>query len=52
MMDLLYRYRDVLTDVPSHTHILEHEIWLTMDKPVKVSPRQIPFALTENLKKR
>ena len=21
MMDLLYRYRDVLTDVPGHTHV-------------------------------
>lgn len=51
MMDLLYRYRDVLTDVPGHTHVLEHEIRLTTDKPVRVSPRQIPFALTETVKK-
>ena len=52
MMDLLYRYRDVLTDVPGHTYVLEHEIRLTTDKLVRVSPRQIPFALTETVKKR
>ncbi|XP_062590636.1 uncharacterized protein LOC134252230 [Saccostrea cucullata] len=50
LMDLLYRYSDVLTDVPGHTHVLEHEIRTTTDKPVRVSPRQIPFAMMETVK--
>ena len=50
MMDLLYRYRDVLTYVPGHIQVLEHEIRLTTDTPVRVSPRQISFALTETVK--
>lgn len=41
MKELLYRYSDVLSDVPGHTHVLEHEIRTTTDRPVRVSPRQI-----------
>ena len=50
MTDILYRYMNVLTDLPGQTHVLEHDIRLTTDKPVRVGPRQIPFALTDTLK--
>ncbi|XP_052680025.1 uncharacterized protein LOC128160712 [Crassostrea angulata] len=50
MKELLYRYSDVLSDVPGHTHVLEHEIWSTTDRPVRVSPRQIPFAMMDTVK--
>ena len=52
-MALLYRYRNNLNDIPGYTYVLEHEIRLTTDKPVKyrVSPRLIPFPLTESMKK-
>lgn len=50
MKELLYRYSDVLSDVPGHTHVLEHEIRTTTDRPVRVSPRQIPFAMMDTVK--
>lgn len=50
MKELLYRYSDVLSDVPGHTHVLEHEIRTTTDRPVRVSPRQIPFAMMNTVK--
>ncbi|XP_062609261.1 uncharacterized protein LOC134271008 [Saccostrea cucullata] len=50
LMELLHSFSDVLSDKPGHTHVLEHDIRTTTDKPIRVSPRQIPFAMIERVK--
>ena len=50
VMLLLEQYNDVLTDVPKTTHIIEHEVNLTTDEPVKCKSYKIPFAKREVIK--
>ncbi|KAK6166422.1 hypothetical protein SNE40_023117 [Patella caerulea] len=47
LASLLNCYQDVLTDLPGHTNLLEHEINTTTDVPVRLKPYPIPFALTQ-----
>lgn len=41
---LLYEFQDILTDVPKETSLIQHEINLTTDDPVRCRPYKIPFA--------
>ena len=43
-------FSDVLTDVPGDTDIIEHDIKLTSDTPVRSRPYLVPIALRESFK--
>ena len=47
---LLNEYRDVFSEVPVCTNIIEHKIVLTSDKPVRSKPYAVPFSMRDSLK--
>ncbi|XP_055997762.1 uncharacterized protein LOC125654613 [Ostrea edulis] len=47
---LFRSFGDVFTEKPGDTHMIQHDIRITTDKPVRVSPRRIPFAMEETVK--
>lgn len=47
---LITQYKDVLTDNPGHTNIIEHEIRLTTTEPVKAKIYPIPFHSRDQVK--
>ncbi|XP_033728194.1 uncharacterized protein LOC117317492 [Pecten maximus] len=49
--DILSNYSDVLTDVPGKTTLVEHEIRLTTDDPVRVKGRVLPFHMKETIRR-
>ena len=49
-MFLLGQYKDVFTDKPGSTNLIEHEIKLTSDHPVRSNPYVVPFAVRDSLK--
>ena len=50
LMFLLGQYKDVFTDKPGSTNLIEHEIKLTSDHPVRSNPYVVPFAVRDSLK--
>ena len=48
--NLLKDFTDVLTDVPGETNLIEHEIKLTSDQPIRTKQYQLPFSMTETIK--
>ena len=48
---LLREFSDVLTDLPGHSTIAEHDIKLTTSEPTRSRPYPLPFAKTEEVKK-
>ena len=51
MMDTLVRYTEVFLDIPGKTEMVEHEIDLTDNNPVRSRPYPLPYALRENFKR-
>ena len=49
--ELLEKYRNIFTDVPSITNHSEHRIKLTTDKPIKEKAYSLPHAMRETLDK-
>ena len=47
---LLEDFKDVLTDVPGETNLIEHEIKLVSDQPVRTKQYPLPFSMTETIK--
>jgi hypothetical protein len=47
---LLYEFQDVLTDVPGYTNLIEHDIIMTTDTPVRVKQYPLPLHMTEAIK--
>ena len=47
---MLNEYRDVFSEVPGCTNIIEHKIVLTSDKPVRSKPYAVPFSMRDSLK--
>ncbi|XP_070545582.1 uncharacterized protein [Ptychodera flava] len=50
MKCLITEFADVLTDLPGHCNIGEHDIKLTSAEPVRSKPYPLPFAKTEEVK--
>ena len=48
---LLAKFPDVFTDLPGTTDIVEHEIVVTTDKPIRSKPYPVPFSLKKDVKK-
>ena len=49
--DLLNKYKNIFTDVPSITNLGEHKIQLTNDEPIKRKAYSLPHAMRETLDK-
>lgn len=47
---LLFQFPDVFTDIPGTTELVEHEIAVTSDQPVRSKQYPVPFALKEDIK--
>ena len=49
VQELIYEYRDIFTERPGTTDLVEHEIELTTSEPVRVAPYPIPYAKRETV---
>src|SRR5678815_1655515 len=49
--EILSEFKHVFTDLPGKMDIVQHEINLTSQVPIKSKPYSIPYALRETLKK-
>ncbi|CAC5415003.1 unnamed protein product [Mytilus coruscus] len=48
---LLDQFSHVLSDIPGRTNVLQHDIKLTSDDPVRFKPYPIPYAMLETVNK-
>ena len=51
MRELVYEYRDIFTERPGTTDLVEHTIELTTQQPVRVPPYPIPYAKRDIVQK-
>ena len=51
LRSILRQFEDVLTDVPGRTSVLEHDVKLITDIPVKKKAYNLPYALTDKVRK-
>ena len=49
--DLLIEYKEVFSDVPTVTHLIERKVELTESEPVKMKPYPIPYKMQEVIDK-
>lgn len=49
--EILHEFRDVLSEVPGQTNLVEHDIQLTTNEPLRSKPYPLPFALREEVSK-
>ena len=50
LKDLVPRYPDVFTDMPGETDVIQHQIKLTDDTPIRCKPYPLPYAMREELR--
>ena len=50
LKDLIRRYPDVFTDMPGETDVIQHQIRLTDDTPIRCKPYPLPYAMREELR--
>jgi len=48
---LIEEYKEIFSDVPTTTHLLEHDIKLTSEEPVYSKPYKLPYNLVEPVEK-
>jgi len=48
---LIEEYKEIFSDVPTTTHLLEHDIKLTSEEPVYRKPYKLPYNLVEPVEK-
>jgi len=49
--DIFVEYREIFSDVPKVTHLIEHKVELTESEPVKRKPYPIPYKMQEVIDK-
>jgi len=49
--DLLVEYKEIFSNVPKVTHLIEHKVELTENEPVKRKPYPIPYKMQEVIDK-
>ena len=49
--DILEKYKDIFSDAPGKTRLVEHEIKLISDKPVRSKPYPTPYDLQKEIDK-
>ena len=50
LKDLVRRYPDVFTGMPGETDVIQHQIRLTDDTPIRCKPYPLPYAMREELR--
>ena len=50
LKDLVRRYPDVFTDMPGETDVIQHQIRLTDDTPIRCKPYPLPYAIRVELR--
>ena len=50
LKDLVRRYPDVFTDMPGETDVIQHQIRLSDDTPIRCKPYPLPYAMREVLR--
>ena len=50
LKDLVRIYIDVFTDMPGETDVIQHQIRLTDDTPIRCKPYPLPYAMREELR--
>ena len=50
LKDLVRRYPDVFTDMSGETDVIQHQIKLTDDTPIRCKPYPLQYAMREELK--
>ena len=50
LKDLVRRYPDVFTDMPGETDVIQHQIRLSDDTPIRCKPYPLPYAMREELR--
>ena len=50
LKDLVRRYPDVFIDMPGETDVIQHQIRLTDDTPIRCKPYPLPYAMREELR--
>ena len=50
LKDLVRRYPDVFTDMPGETDVIQHQIRLTDDTPIRCKPYPLLYAMQEELR--
>ena len=50
--DFLIEYKEVSSDVPKVTHLIEHKVELTESEPVERKPYPIPYKMQEVIDKK
>ena len=50
LKDLVPRYSDVFTDMPGETNVIQHQIKLADDMPIRCKPYPLPYAMREELR--
>ena len=48
--DLVRRYPNMFTDMPSETDVIQHQIKLTEDTPIRSMPYPLLYAMREELR--
>ena len=48
---LICEYKHIFTDKPGTTDLVQHEVTLTSNEPVRTKPYPIPFAMRDSVKK-
>jgi hypothetical protein len=51
LQEVVKQYEHIFTDVPGNANIIEHEVKLTSDEPIRSKPYTIPYNVRESLKK-
>ena len=49
--ELICEFKEIFSDLPGKTNLVEHKIELTNDEPVRLKPYPIPYSVRESLKK-
>jgi len=44
---IVEKFKDIFSDVPRMTHIVEHKVKLTHDEPIKFKPYPVPYKMQE-----
>ena len=50
IVSLLRDFAHLFTDLPGTTNVLKHDIKTTTDRPIRIGPRQIPFAMIDTVR--
>ena len=51
LQEVVRKYKHIFTDVPGHVNVIEHEVKLTLNEPIRSKPYTIPYNARESLKR-